>query len=59
MNVRRIRVSRSALTWREVMNARVVRDTSCCLGEDVQVRVCCVTLQLLYMCIQDKYDATL
>ena len=39
MSVWRIHVSRSALTQREVMNARVGRDTSCCLGGDVPVRI--------------------
>ncbi len=59
-------MSRSALTWREVMNARVVRDTSCCLGGDVPVRVCCaitiltsyniiITVYILYNCIIYKY----
>ena len=47
-SVRRIHVSRSALTWREVTNARVVRDTSCCLGGDVLVRGCCATQ---FLCI--------
>ena len=53
-SVRRIHVSRSALTWREVTNARVVRDTSCCLGGDVPVRGCCATTVSMYIY---KYDA--